>query len=125
VALRSFGYAHLPILFGIVVLADGVKKAIGHAFDHLTVPQALALGGGVALFLLGDVWFRRELSIGLLRFRAVGAVAALATVPLGYWLATAQLLALLAVLVLMLAAEDHSRGISWIRAAAGRSAPAG
>jgi len=124
-ALRSYGYAHLPILFGIVVLAAGVKKAVGHAFDHLTVPQAMALGGGVALFLLGDVLFRSELSIGLVRYRAVGAVAALATVPLGHWLATAQLLALLVALVLMLATEDHSRGISWVRGTAGRSAPAG
>jgi low temperature requirement protein LtrA len=124
-ALRAYGYAHLPILFGIVVLAAGVKKSIGHAFDHLTVPQAMALAGGVTLFLLGDVWFRRELSLGMLRYRAAGAVAALATVPLGVWLATAQLLALLAVLVLMLATEDHARGISWVRGAAGRSAPAG
>jgi low temperature requirement protein LtrA len=124
-ALRSYGYAHLPILFGIVVLAAGVKKAIGHAFDHLTLPQALALGGGVALFLLGDVWFRRELSLGTLRYRAAGAVAALATVPLGVWVATAQFLALLGVLVAMLATEDRARGISWVRGAAGRSAPAG
>ncbi|HEY3260094.1 MAG TPA: low temperature requirement protein A [Pseudonocardiaceae bacterium] len=125
VALRSYGFAHVPILFGIVVLAAGVKKAVGHAFDHLTVPQALALGGGVALFLVGDVLFRRELSIGVLRFRSVGAVGALATVPLGPWLATAQLVALLVVLVLMLASEDRSRGISWVRGTAGRTAPAG
>ena len=123
-ALRSYGYAHLPILFGIVALAAGVKKAMGHAFDRLTVPQALVLGGGVALFLLGDVWFRRELAIGRQRYRALGAAAALATVPLGHWLATAQLLALLAVLVVMLATEDRSRGLSWVRGTAWRSDPA-
>ena len=114
VALSSYGYAHLPILFGIVVLAAGVKKAMGHAFDHLTVAQALAIGGGVALFLAGDVWFRRVLSIGRARYRAAGALAALATVPLGQWLAAAQLFALVVVLVAMLSTEDRSRGISWI-----------
>jgi low temperature requirement protein LtrA len=123
-ALNAYGYAHLPILFGIVALAAGVKKAIGHAFDHLTVPQALALGGGVTLFLLGDVIFRRVLSIGRLRYRAVGAVAALATVPLGVWLAAAQLVALVAVLVLTIATEDRSRGISWMPGGGRWSEPA-
>jgi low temperature requirement protein LtrA len=112
-ALRSYGYAHLPILLGIVILAAGVKKAFGHAFDHLTFPQALALAGGIALFLLGDVWFRSVLSIGLRRFRAAGAAVALATTPLGLWLASAQLVALVLVLGLMLWAEDSARGISW------------
>ena len=89
------------------------------------MPQALALGGGVALFLLGDVWFRRVLSIGRARYRAAGALAALATVPLGHWQAIAQLVGLLAVLVAMLATEDRSRGINWVPGRAGRSAPAG
>jgi low temperature requirement protein LtrA len=71
VAVHAFGDAHLVLLIGIVVLAAGVKKAIGHAFDHLP----LALGGGVALFLVGDVWFRRALSIGRLRYRALAAIA--------------------------------------------------
>ena len=78
-----FGWAHYFLLLGIVIVAAGIKKAVGHAFDHLTLAQALALAGGLAVYLLGDVAFRRVLAIGRLRFRAAGAVLALATVPVG------------------------------------------
>jgi low temperature requirement protein LtrA len=118
-ALYSFGHAHLVLLLGIVVLAAGVKKAIGHAFEHLPLAHALALGGGLAVFLLGDVWFRRVLSIGRLRYRTLAAVAALATVPIGQWLATAQLAALVVVLLATLAAESR------VSAAPERAEPSG
>jgi low temperature requirement protein LtrA len=109
-ALRAYGYAHYPMLLGIVVLATGVKKAIGHPFDHLTVPQALALSGGVALFLAGDVWFRRVLGIGRVGYRAVAVLGALAVIPLGPVMAVAQLGALAAMLALLLTAEGHLPG---------------
>ena len=46
---------------GIIALAAGLKDAIGHAFDPLDLAHALLLSGGVALFLAGDVGFRRTL----------------------------------------------------------------
>lgn len=108
VALRAYGWAHYPILFGIVALAAGVKKAIGYAFDSLTWPQALVLAGGVAVFLVGDVAYRRVLRIGAVRFRAFGALAALATAPIGRWQAAAQLVALVLVVLAMLIWEDRA-----------------
>src|SRR4030095_1963511 len=60
-ALNAYGYAHSPLLLGIVVLAAGVKVAIAKSTAELTLAQALALGGGVALFLFGDVAYRRVL----------------------------------------------------------------
>jgi low temperature requirement protein LtrA len=99
VAMAAYGYAHYPILLGIVVLAAGVKKSIGHAFEPLHLPVALALGGGVALFLLGDVAFRRALVIGRPGYRLGAAVLAVLTVALGPVLAAAQLVGLFLVLV--------------------------
>ncbi|GLZ34958.1 low temperature requirement protein A [Lentzea sp. NBRC 105346] len=104
-ALAAYGWAHAPILLGIVVLAVGVKKTIGHATDHLKPAAALALAGGVALFLLGEVAFRWVLRIGPVRRRAIGAVAALATVPLGLWVALAQVAALTIVFGIVLIPE--------------------
>ena len=104
-ALAAYGWAHAPILLGIVVLAVGVKKTIGHATEHLKPAAALALAGGVALFLLGEVAFRRVLRIGPVRRRAIGAVAALATVPLGQWVALAQVAALTIVFGIVLIPE--------------------
>jgi low temperature requirement protein LtrA len=109
-ALYGFGVAHYFLLLGIVLVAVGLKKGTGHAYDELTGAQALALGGGVALFLAADVAFRRVLRLGRSVHRAGAAVAALATVPLGSEVAaTAQLGALALILVLALAGEGALR----------------
>jgi low temperature requirement protein LtrA len=106
IALDGFGRAHGFLLLGIVLVAAGIKKATGHAYDELTTAQALTLGGGVALFLLSDVWFRAVLGLGRSAWRAAAAVAALATVALGAEVAAvAQLAALVVALGLALAAE--------------------
>jgi low temperature requirement protein LtrA len=109
-ALYGFGVAHYFLLLGIVLVAVGLKKATGHAYDDLTGAQALALGGGVALFLAADVAFRRVLHLGRSVYRAAAALGALATVPLGSELAAAAQLGALAVLVaLALAGEGALR----------------
>jgi low temperature requirement protein LtrA len=111
VAMRAYGYAHYVLLLGIVVFAAGVKKAIGHAADHLTLREALVLAGGLALYLLGDASFRRVLAIGRMRYRAFGAVLALATVPLGLVLAAGQMAALVVLLMAMLYLEARGSGV--------------
>jgi low temperature requirement protein LtrA len=111
-ALRAYGYAHYPLLMGIVVLAAGVKTAIGHGTGHLSTAPALALGGGVALFLLGDVAFRRGLRIGRLGDRTVAGLAALATVPVGLVSTAGQLITLLLVLVALSGVEHYRAGES-------------
>ncbi len=105
VALHAFGFAHYPLLFGIVVFAAGVKKAVHYSEDHVYLSQALLLGGGVAIYLLADVWFRRVLRIGELRFRVLGALAALATVPLGLKFTIWQMVALVVVVASVIALE--------------------
>jgi low temperature requirement protein LtrA len=79
VALWAYGYAHLALLFGVVLLAAGVKKAI----EHATAAAAWYLAGGVALYLVGDAVFRGVLALGRNGLRVAAALAALATVPLG------------------------------------------
>jgi low temperature requirement protein LtrA len=104
-AIHAFGFAHWPLLFGVVAFSAGVKKAIHYAEGAVYLPQALLLGGGVALFLLADAWFRAVLRIGVLRYRAIGAAVALATVPLGLVSTAGQMLALVVVLGLVLLSE--------------------
>jgi low temperature requirement protein LtrA len=109
VAIAAYGWAHFLLLLGIVVVSAGVKKAAGHAVDHLTLGQALALGGGLAIYLFGDAWFRRILRIGAVRYRIGMGVLALATIPLGMFVATLQLLALCVVIGLGLQFEARPR----------------
>jgi low temperature requirement protein LtrA len=109
-ANNAYFYAFIPMLLGVIVLAAGVKKSIGHVGDPLAAGPALALAGGVALYLAGDVAFRRTLEIRPVGFRAAGAMLALATLLLGVWLAAGvQLVALVAVLVATIAAERRWR----------------
>jgi low temperature requirement protein LtrA len=104
--LNAYFYAHIPILLGIVVLATGVKKAIGHPAHALPAGPAIALAGGVALFLAGSVAFRTVLRIGPSRTRALAALLCAATIPIGIWgVAEAELVALVAVVVLALVVE--------------------
>ncbi len=105
-ALYSYGYAHVPLLLGVVVLAAGVRMTIGHAFEPLSPLWSLALAGGVLLFLVGDVYFRRTLGIGPNAARALAGLAALGTVPFGVGLgAVAQLTLLVVLLAATLAVE--------------------
>jgi low temperature requirement protein LtrA len=109
VALQAYGYAHYPMLVGIVAVAAGVKKAIGHATGHVSLAQAVALGGGVALFLAGDLWLRAVLRLGRPWYRLVVLAGALASVPLGVVSAAAQLAVLMVVLVVPLSIEGYLR----------------
>jgi low temperature requirement protein LtrA len=95
-ALAAYFYAYIPVLLGIVAVAAGLKQAIGHAGS--TLPY-LALAGGVALYLAGDVAFRHALQIGPLRYRAAAAVAALAVSAVGRTVSVAVEIALLAAIV--------------------------
>jgi low temperature requirement protein LtrA len=109
-ALNGFYRWHLLILFGIIALASALEIAIAHPGDPLSFARALALGGGVACFLVGDALFRRTLSIGELRWRLVAAPLGLAAIPLGTEIsAVTQLGALVAVMVGCLVLELRDR----------------
>ncbi len=45
-ARDSYSYLHLPMVAGIVLVALGLKKTIGHFDDHLDTVPAFALLGG-------------------------------------------------------------------------------
>lgn len=97
------------MLLGVAFLAAGLKKAIGHLGEPLPTPAAVALAGGVAVFLAGDLCFRLSLRISPLFFRTLGAGAVLATIPLARASAASQLLGLTLVMVLTLVAEERAR----------------
>ena len=106
VALRGWGYAHYFLIGGIVVLAAGVKKAVGHAFEPLPSAPAIALGAGAALFLAGHAWFLRIVGVRGARYRLAAAVGVLATIPLAHLAAVAQLAAIPLIMAAAMIAED-------------------
>ncbi|MGW2425386.1 low temperature requirement protein A [Streptomyces sp. NPDC001709] len=108
-AMNAYYYAFLPMLLGIAFLAAGIKKTLGHLAEHPGPGPALALAGGIALFLAGDAAFRTALRLRPVRHRAVTAPLALATAAPGVLVPVyGELLLLVAVLVGMLAVEARS-----------------
>ena len=57
-ARDSFSYLHFPMIAGIILFAVGVKKTLAHVEDPLELVPAVALCGGVALYLVAHVLFR-------------------------------------------------------------------
>jgi low temperature requirement protein LtrA len=80
-ARDSYSYIHLLMIAGIVMVALGMKKTIGHFDDHLDTVPAFALLGGLALYLLGHVCFRYRQIHTINRQRLLLAVVLLILVP--------------------------------------------
>jgi low temperature requirement protein LtrA len=108
-AVRGWAYAHYFLLLGIVLLAAGIKKSVGHAFDGMEWKYAIALGGGVALYQLGHAWFLGILHLPGRAHRVVAALAVLATIPLGHMMAVAQLAAIPLIMATAAIVEDMPR----------------
>jgi len=117
-ALRGWGYAHYPLILGIIFVSAGVKTTVGHAFEPLAWAPAIALGGGAALFMLGHAWFLRILRLRGVPHRLVAVGLCLATIPLAHVIAVAQLIAVPLAMAIPLIAED----IPLVRRAGGSTA---
>jgi low temperature requirement protein LtrA len=105
-ALYAFGHAHLLLIAGVVLLSAGIKQHLEELHQPITLAAATVLGLGVALYLFGDVLFRRLVKISPSRLRLGAALLALALIPLGRWVSgLAEIAALLGLLIAMLALE--------------------
>jgi low temperature requirement protein LtrA len=105
-ARDSFSFIHLPLVAGVVLLALGVKKTLEHVDDPLKTVSAAALCGGVALYLVADVGFRRRCLDVLERPRLVAAAACVALLPLATELPSLAALACVAAVCAALVAYE-------------------
>jgi low temperature requirement protein LtrA len=80
-ARDSYSFLHLPMIAGVVLVALGMKRTIGHVDEHLRAEIAFALLGGLAVYLLGHVAFRYRHVHTINRRRFLLAVILLALVP--------------------------------------------
>jgi low temperature requirement protein LtrA len=54
----SSSYLHFPMVAGIVLVALGMQKTLGHPEDPLKLVPAVALLGGTAMYPVAHVAFR-------------------------------------------------------------------
>jgi low temperature requirement protein LtrA len=94
---------------GIIFVALGIKQTLAHVGDPLEAIPAVALCGGVALYLLGHNAFRLR-DIGSVSVpRLVVTVLCCALIPVAVWIPSLITLAILAGLLCALAAFETVR----------------
>ncbi len=81
-ARDSYSYLHFPMVAGIVLVALGLKKTIGHIGEPLEAPPAAALIGGFSMYLLAHVAFRFRNIHSVNRRRLFVGIALLGLIPI-------------------------------------------
>jgi low temperature requirement protein LtrA len=124
-ARDSYSYIHFPMVAGIILLALGLKKTLGHVDDPLDSAPAFALVGGVAFYLLGLVAFRYR-HVKTVNWRRLGlAVLLFALFPAATALPALAMVAIVAVLLwALVAVETRSYGEGRAEVRHGDAAPA-
>jgi low temperature requirement protein LtrA len=83
-ARDAYSYLHLPLVAGVLFVADGLEQVVVHPGDSLDTVPALALCGGAALYLLGLTGFRLR-NVGEWSVpRLLAGLASLALYPLAH-----------------------------------------
>lgn len=99
-ARDAYTYLHYAIVAGIVGFAVGCKQLVAHPTGRLPLSAAVALCGGVALYLVGHAAFRFRMSRTIGRHHLAGAAASAALIAASPHVAALAVAALLtAVLV--------------------------
>jgi low temperature requirement protein LtrA len=107
IARDSFSYLHLPMVAGIVLLALGLKKTLGHVEEPLKLVPAVAMLGGTALYLLAHVAFRWRNVHRFSTPRLLCAILLAALVPAAIELPALVTLGIVAAALAVLIAYEH------------------
>jgi low temperature requirement protein LtrA len=108
-ARDSYTYLHFPMVAGIVLVALGMKKTLGHVGDHLHLVPAAALLGGTALYLLAHIAFRLRNVHSFSVQRLVCALVCLALIPAAVEIPALVTLVVLACVLSVLIAYETLR----------------
>jgi low temperature requirement protein LtrA len=105
-ALDSYAYLHLPMVAGIIFAALGIEQTLAHVGEPLGTIPAVALCGGVALYLLGHNAFRLREEGSVSVPRLVVTILCLALIAVAVSVPSIVILAVLTVLLCGLAAFE-------------------
>jgi low temperature requirement protein LtrA len=108
-ARDSYTYIHVLMVFGIVLVALGLKKTLLAIDDPLKAVAEVALLGGLALYLLAHVAFRLRNIRTLNVQRLIAALLLLALIPVGTLMTSLALLAIVTVIMVALVGYEVIR----------------
>jgi low temperature requirement protein LtrA len=83
---RVYTYFHIPIVAGIVACAVADELTIAHPAGHMEPASACALLGGPALYLVGNVFFKRASAKYYPLSHLVGLGLLLLLAPVAMWM---------------------------------------
>jgi low temperature requirement protein LtrA len=108
-ARAVYTYFHIPIIAGIVVCAVADEITIAHPGGHTDLADALVLLGGPALYLIGNVFFKRASAKYYPLSHLVGLGAFAVVAPFALWMTPLMLgSATTAILVVVAVWETRS-----------------
>jgi low temperature requirement protein LtrA len=119
-ARDAYSLLHLPMVAGIIFAALGIKQTLAHVGDPLGTIPAVALCGGVALYLLGHNAFRLREEGSVSVPRLVVAVLCCVLIPVAKSVPSLITLAVLALLLCALAAFETATSREFRRELRGR-----
>jgi low temperature requirement protein LtrA len=126
-ALEAYTYGHFPVVAGIVLATLGIEGVLAHAGDGkpLGAFYALPLFGGVALYLGGQLLFKRRMHNLLSLPRLVATGVLLAALPAAAVLPPLVGLTGLVLIMAALIVVETTRYAQIRRNLRGASSPAG
>jgi low temperature requirement protein LtrA len=86
IARNVYTYFHIPIVAGIVVCAVADELTIAHPDGHVGVGEAAIMLGGPALYLIGNVFFKRASAKNIPLSHLVGLGVLALVAPFSLWL---------------------------------------
>jgi low temperature requirement protein LtrA len=110
-AVEAYTYGHFPIVAGIIIAAIGVEGVLAHADDSkgLGAYYAVPLYGGLALYLAGQLFFKRRVLGSTSRERPFALAALLLALPAAIVLPPLAALAGVVVILGALIAVESTR----------------
>jgi low temperature requirement protein LtrA len=113
-----YSYLHMPMVFGIVLFALGMKTTLAHVDEALELVPAIGLCGGLAVYMAAHVALRLRTSGGWGHGRPIATVVLIALIPVATIVPALVALALVAVVCAALIAYEALRyryARSWLR----------
>jgi low temperature requirement protein LtrA len=108
-ARDSYGYLHLPMVAGIVLFAFGLETTLHDVGEPLVIVPAVALCGGTALYLLGQIAFLFRATHYVFRRRTIGAAVLLVLIPVAVAIPALTSLALVTAVCSLVVAYEGIR----------------
>jgi len=107
VARHVFTYAHIPIVAGIILSAVSLEFIISNPLGNTDIKTAVAILGGPAVYLLGNIWFKGVVRRKIPLSHIGGLVLLGACVSLRSFLAPMELGGAVAGILLIVAIWEH------------------